>query len=81
MYDGALTYIQTLFRITKSFLVSVGLDQGLALSSFIFEIIIDELSMSIWENVSWCMLFADDTVLVLESLKEANTKLDEWKRF
>ena len=36
-----------------------------------------ELSKSILEPVSWCILFADDIVLVGETIKEANTKLEE----
>ena len=79
MYDGTTTNIQTPVGITRSFPVRVGLHQGSGLSPFLFAVIIDELSKSIWETVPWCMLFADDIVLVAESSDEANTKLDEWR--
>ena len=79
MYDGKSTNIQTPVGITKSFPVRVVLHQGCALSPFLFAVIMNELSQSIWKIVPWCMLFADDIVLVAESSKEANTKLDEWR--
>ena len=79
MYDGASTNIQILVGITKSFPIRVGLHQGSPLSPFLFAVIIDELSKSIWDTVLWCMLFADDIVLVAETSEEANTKLEEWR--
>ncbi|XP_057538107.1 uncharacterized protein LOC130815634 [Amaranthus tricolor] len=39
----------------------------------------EEISKSIWEIVPWCILFADDIVLVAETKEEANSKLDEWR--
>ena len=51
MYDGASANIQRHVGITKSFPVGVGLHQGSTLSPFLFAIILDELSKSIWETV------------------------------
>ena len=79
MYNGASTNIQTLVGITEHFPIGVGLHQGSILSPFLFAIILDELSKSIWETVPWCMLFADNIVLVAETGEEANVKLEEWK--
>ena len=79
MYDGASTNIKTPIGITKSFPVRVGLHQGSTLNPFLFAVIIDELSQSIWETVPWCMLCAEDIVLVAETSVEANTKLEEWR--
>ena len=39
----------------------------------------EEMSKSIWETVSWCMLFADDIVLLAETKEEVNRKLEEWR--
>ncbi len=80
IYNRVLTKIQTPVGITEPFPVRVGLHQGSSLSPFIFAIIIDEISKSIWETVPWCMLFADDIVLVAESKEEISNKLDEVER-
>ena len=79
MYNRASTNIQTPVGITKSFSVRVGLHQGSTLRPFLFAVIIDELSKSIWETVPWCMLLTNDIVLVVETSKETNTKLEEWR--
>ncbi|XP_076920734.1 uncharacterized protein LOC143581941 [Bidens hawaiensis] len=39
----------------------------------------DELSKSIQEPVPWCMLFADDIVLVAETKQSLNERLEEWR--
>ena len=77
MYDGASTNIQTPIGITESFPVRVGLHQELALSPFLFAVIIDGLSKSIWEIVPFCHGFTNDVVLVAETSEEANAKLEE----
>ena len=38
-----------------------------------------EISKLIRETVSWCMLFADDFVLVAETKEEVNNKLEDWR--
>ena len=63
----------------ESFPVKVGLHQGSTLSPFIFSVIMEEISKSIWETVPWCMIFADDIVLVVETREEVSKKLDEWR--
>ena len=77
MYDRVSTNIQTPVGITKPFPVKVGLNQGSALSPFIFTVIMEKISISIWETVPWCMLFADNIVLVAKSREEVSNKLDE----
>nr|GEY34254.1 hypothetical protein [Tanacetum cinerariifolium] len=54
--------------------VEVGLHQGLAISSYIFTLILDELSRGIQKDIPWCFIFADDIVLVLESAKGLNNR-------
>ncbi|XP_076917998.1 uncharacterized protein LOC143578243 [Bidens hawaiensis] len=42
-------------------------------------LVLDELSKSIQEKIPWCMIFADDIVLVTESKQDLNKRLDEWQ--
>ena len=51
--------------------MTIGLHQGSALSPSLFALIMDELP--------WCMLFADDIMLVDESRDDVNTKLERWQ--
>ena len=76
MYDNVSTTIQT---PVGPFSVKVGLHQGSTLSPFIFTVIMEEISKSIWETVPWCMIFADDIMLVAETREEVSNKLDEWR--
>ncbi|XP_076889589.1 uncharacterized protein LOC143540366 [Bidens hawaiensis] len=65
---------------TASFPVEIGLHQSSTLSSFLFVVVIlDELSKSIQEIIPWCMIFADDIVLVAESKQDLNRRLEEWR--
>ena len=51
MCDRVSTKIQTPVGITEPFPVKVGLHQGSALSPFIFTVIMEEISKSIWKTV------------------------------
>lgn len=77
MYEVSNTRVKSLVAETEDFRVRVGMHQGSALSPNLFSLIIDEIIKSIQDEVSWCMLFVDDVVLVGESLKEVNYRLEE----
>nr|GEU99073.1 ataxia telangiectasia mutated family protein [Tanacetum cinerariifolium] len=70
MYDGAKTHARTSIESTEFFLVDVGLHQGLEIRPYLFALILDELSRGIQEDIPWCLIFADDIVLVSESAEE-----------
>ncbi|KAG5615078.1 hypothetical protein H5410_014902 [Solanum commersonii] len=40
----------------------------------------DELTRSIQEEVPWCMLFADDIVLIDETRDKVNARLEVWRQ-
>ncbi|XP_071699533.1 secreted RxLR effector protein 78-like [Rutidosis leptorrhynchoides] len=79
MYDGAKSCVRTPVGNTEYFSIEVGLHQGSALSPFLFALILDELSQGIQENISWCLIFADDIVLVSEQKDELNRRLERWR--
>ncbi|KAL4204097.1 hypothetical protein AMTRI_Chr01g130510 [Amborella trichopoda] len=79
MYDGALTSVRTTSRETREFSVTIGLHQGSALNPYLFVLVMDDLTKHLQDEVSWCMLFADDIVLIDEARNDINTKLELWR--
>ena len=62
MYEGSETVVRCAVGTTESFKVKVGLHQGLALSPFLFAMIMDRLTDEVRREPPWMMLFADDIV-------------------
>ena len=63
---------------TEYFFIDIGLHQGSTLSPFLFTTVMDELTREIQDEIPWCMLFADDIVLVDETRDGLNVKLGKW---
>ena len=80
MYDGVVANVRTYGGITRDFSITIGLHQRSALSPFLFAIVMDELTRAIQDEISWCMLFADDIVLVDETRGGINIKLELWRQ-
>ncbi|KAL3343306.1 hypothetical protein AABB24_027051 [Solanum stoloniferum] len=80
MYDGAKTRVRTVGGDSEHFPVEMGLHQGSVLSPFLFALVMDELTRSIQETVPWCMLFADDIVLIDETRDRVNARLEVWRQ-
>ena len=77
MYAGVTTKIKTRMGVTESFEVKVGVHQGSALSPYLFILVLDELLKGAIQEVPWCMLFADDMVLIAESEQEVELMLEK----
>jgi hypothetical protein len=71
MYDNVVTSART-----NDFPINIGLHQGSALSPYLFALVMDEVTRDIQGGISWCMLFADDVVLVDESRTGVGQKLE-----
>ena len=63
----------------ETFPISIGLHQGSALSPYLFALVMDEVTKDIQGGIPWCMIFADDVVLVDESRSGVNQKLELWR--
>uniref|UniRef100_A0A5B6YMG0 Reverse transcriptase domain-containing protein n=1 Tax=Davidia involucrata TaxID=16924 RepID=A0A5B6YMG0_DAVIN len=79
MYDETLTIVRTIVRETSKFTIIVDLHQGSALSPYLFALVMDELTKHIQDEVSWCMFFVDDIVLIDEIKIILNAKLEVWR--
>jgi len=73
MYEEVRTRVRTMIRDTQNFSIDIGLHQGSALNPFLFTTVMGELTREIQDEIPWCMLFADDIVLIDESREEVNT--------
>ena len=62
-----MTIIRTSDGDTDDIPIRIGLHQGLILSPYLFTLVMDEVTRNIQGDIPWCMLFADDVVLVDES--------------
>ena len=77
---NAMTFVRTCDGDTTDFPINIGLHQGSALSPYLFALVMDEVTRDIQGDISWCMLFDDDVVLVDESRAGLNRKLELWRR-
>ena len=74
------TSVRTNDGNTDYFLIKIGLHQGSTLSPYLFALVMNEVTRNIQWDISWCMLFADDVVLVDESQAGVNRKLELWRQ-
>ena len=79
MYEGRETVVKCAVGTTESFKVKVGLNQGSALSPFLFAVIMDRLTDEVRREPPWTMLFADDIVICEETGEEVEQRLESWK--
>jgi hypothetical protein len=79
MYDNVMTSVRTSDRDTNDFPINIELHQGSALSPYLFALVMDEVTREIQGGILWCMLFADDVVLVDESKTWVDKKLELWR--
>jgi hypothetical protein len=72
MYINIVTCVRACDDKSDTFSINIGLHQGSALSPYIF-------TKDIQGDIPWCMLFADDVVLIDENRIGVNQKLELWR--
>jgi hypothetical protein len=80
MYDNVVTSVRTSDRDINDFSINIGLHQGSALSPYLFALVMDEVTKNIQGGIPWCMLFADDVVLMDTSITGVDQKLELWRQ-
>jgi len=63
--------------VYKNLVRAIGIVQQ---SPYLFALVMDEVTRDIQGDIPWCMLFADDVVLVDESRAGVNRKLELWRQ-
>ena len=71
MYEGSETVVRCAVGTTESFKVKVGLHQGLALSPFLFAVIMDRLMDEVRREPPW--------TICEETREEVERRLESWK--
>ena len=79
MYCNAQSKVRVGSSYSEPINVSVGVHQGSVLSFLLFIIVMEALSIEFRTGCPWELLYADDLVIVAESLEELKEKLKLWK--
>ena len=79
MYANARSQVRVGEGFSKEFEVKVGVHQGSVLSPLLFIIVLEALSREFRAGVPWEDLYADDLVIIADSLEECVRRLLIWK--
>ena len=84
LVQGMYANARSLFRVgegfSKEFEVKVRVNQGSVLSPLLFIIVLEALSCEFRAGVPWEDLYADDLVIIADSLEECVRRLLIWKK-
>jgi len=78
-YKNVTTRVRSTVGTTDRFQAKVGLHQGSALSPLLLNIVFNIITEAVREEPPWCVLYADDIVLVTEERRQLERKLEEWR--
>ena len=79
MYSHARSRVRFGEGYSEEFEVKVGVHQGSVLSPLLFIIVLEALSCEFCCGVPWEDLYAEDLVIIAESLEECVRRLLTWK--
>ena len=79
MYEEARTVVRTPCGDSASFTVNVGVHQGSVLSPLLFVIVMEAVTRDVRIGLPWELLYADDLILVSETVEDLKERLHRWK--
>ena len=80
MYENCKSAVSVNGTVGDPFSVKVGVHQGSVLSPLLFIIVMDALSREFRTGLPWELLYADDLVLISDSIKGLEKKFSDWKK-
>ena len=80
MYANARSRVRVNGTFSDDFEVKVGVHQGSVLSPLLFVMVLEALSREFRTGCPWELLYADDLVLIAESMEELSEKFETWKQ-
>ena len=79
LYEGAETKVRVGSSLLEEFSVKVGVHQGSVLSPLLFAMVIDEVTENAGKGWMKQILYADDLVLLGETMEKLRENFDEWR--
>src|SRR6056300_1728659 len=79
LYTNARSRVRVNGQLSEEFGVGVGVHQGSVLSPLLFILVLEALSREFRTGAPWELLYADDLVLISDSLDGCVNKLKVWK--
>ena len=76
----AMTRVRVGTGLSDKFSVKVGVHQGSVLSPLLFAVVVDVVTENAREGLLNEILYADDLVLVSESMEDLRTKFEKWRK-
>ena len=79
MYTNARSRVRVNGQYSEEFGVAVGVHQGPVLNPLLFILVVEALSRKFRTGAPWELLYADDLVIMADSLERCSSKLKAWK--
>ena len=79
IYENAKSCVRLNDQFSDKFNIKVGIHQHAVLSLLLFIIVMEALSREFKVGCPWELLYADDLVLMAETLENLKKKLTNWK--